>query len=66
MASRIDAILEHDECDVDLQTRIDGETPLHLAMRVADGELRTYLGACRSPLGLACAFAHAMRPAKEG
>jgi len=30
----IEPILEHDDCDVDLQNRLDGATPLHLAVRI--------------------------------
>ncbi|CED83522.1 Ankyrin repeat-containing domain [Phaffia rhodozyma] len=39
----LDHILEEDDCDVDLQTRLEGLTPIHLAMQVQDQELRIYL-----------------------
>lgn len=49
-ARSLDHILETDGCDVDLQTRLDKSTPLHLAVQVEDPELRTYLGKSSSLL----------------
>ncbi|KAL7414911.1 ankyrin repeat-containing domain protein [Mrakia frigida] len=39
----LDHLLETEDCDVDLQTRLDASTPLHLAVQVSDSELRLYL-----------------------
>jgi len=36
----IEHILSHDECDVDPQNRIEGATPLHLAVRISEPGLR--------------------------
>ncbi|KAF8600850.1 ankyrin [Ceratobasidium sp. AG-I] len=36
----LEHILEQDECDVDLQNRIEGHTPLHLAVRIPDKDER--------------------------
>jgi hypothetical protein len=44
VGTSLDHILETDGCDVDLQTRLDKSTPLHLAVQVQDPELRAYLG----------------------
>ncbi|KAH9830437.1 ankyrin [Rhodofomes roseus] len=37
----LEHILSHDECDVDPVNRLEKATPLHLAMRMEDEELRT-------------------------
>jgi hypothetical protein len=42
-ACSLDHLLETEDCDVDLQTRLDASTPLHLAVQVSDPELRLYL-----------------------
>ncbi|KAJ7083355.1 ankyrin repeat-containing domain protein [Mycena belliarum] len=39
----LEHILSHDECDVDPINRIDKATPLHLAVRIDDPELRKYI-----------------------
>ena len=39
----LEHLLETEGCDVDLQTRMDASTPLHLAVKVTDHELRLYL-----------------------
>ncbi|KAG8740004.1 hypothetical protein FRC10_004844 [Ceratobasidium sp. 414] len=36
----LEHILEEDGCDVDLQNRIDGYTPLHLAVRISHPKAR--------------------------
>ncbi|KAJ2984448.1 hypothetical protein NUW54_g10508 [Trametes sanguinea] len=36
----LEHLLEHDGCDVDPQNRIEKATPLHLAMKIEDPELR--------------------------
>jgi ankyrin repeat protein len=36
----IEHILSHDECDVDPVNRIDGDTPLHLALQISDSDVR--------------------------
>ncbi|KAI0640149.1 ankyrin [Trametes polyzona] len=36
----LEHLLEHDGCDVDPQNRIEKATPLHLALRIEDPELR--------------------------
>ncbi|KAI0800492.1 ankyrin [Fomes fomentarius] len=36
----LEHLLEYDGCDVDLQNRTEGATPLHLALRIEDAELR--------------------------
>ena len=43
----LDHILEHDECDVDLQNKLQRDTPLHLAVKIEENGregLREYLG----------------------
>ena len=40
----LEHILEQDGCDVDLQNRIQGYTPLHLAVRISDEEDRNAIG----------------------
>lgn len=37
----LEHILEHEDCDVDPQNRIEKATPLHLALRIEDQDLRT-------------------------
>jgi len=34
----MEQLLSHDKCDVDLQNRIDKDTPLHLALKIEDDE----------------------------
>ena len=36
----LEHLLEYDGCDVDPQNRIEKATPLHLALRIDDEELR--------------------------
>ncbi|KAI9000682.1 ankyrin [Trametes punicea] len=36
----LEHLLEYDGCDVDLQNRLENATPLHLAMRIEDPDLR--------------------------
>lgn len=36
----IEHILSHDKCDVDLVNRLDGATPLHLAIGISDPNIR--------------------------
>ncbi|KAI0333987.1 ankyrin [Cubamyces sp. BRFM 1775] len=36
----LEHLLEHDGCDVDPQNRIEKATPLHLAIRIEDAEVR--------------------------
>ena len=36
----LEHILEHEECDVDPINRLERATPLHLALRIDDEELR--------------------------
>jgi hypothetical protein len=46
----LDHILEHPSCDVDLQSYLGKETPLHLAVKLEEGGregLREYLGGLR-------------------
>jgi len=38
--SAMEVILTHEECDVDPINRLDKDTPLHLAVRIDDEELR--------------------------
>lgn len=38
--SVLEHILSHDECDVDPINRLERATPLHLAVRIEDQELR--------------------------
>ncbi|OJT09571.1 hypothetical protein TRAPUB_13948 [Trametes pubescens] len=37
----LEHILEHEDCDVDPQNRIEKATPLHLALRIEDQDTRT-------------------------
>lgn len=50
--SCLEPLLEHESCDVDLRNRLNGDTPLHIAVRTRweeyDG-LRLHLGTCWSP-----------------
>lgn len=39
----LEHILSHDNCDVDPVNRIDGQTPLHLAVKESDPEMRAWL-----------------------
>jgi hypothetical protein len=39
----LEHILSHDECDVDPINKIEKATPLHLAMRIEDPEMRLYM-----------------------
>ncbi|KDQ62971.1 hypothetical protein JAAARDRAFT_28959 [Jaapia argillacea MUCL 33604] len=39
----LEHILSHDECDVDPINRLEGATPLHLALQIKDQELREYI-----------------------
>jgi len=39
----LEHILEQDGCDVDIQNRLERATPLHLAIRLEDEELRRYV-----------------------
>jgi hypothetical protein len=39
----LEHILSHEECDVDPINKLEKATPLHLAMRVEDPELRDYI-----------------------
>ena len=46
----LDHILEHPSCDVDLQSYLGKETPLHLAVKLEEGGregLKEYLGGLR-------------------
>ena len=48
----LEHILCHDSCDVDLRNRLNGDTPLHIAVRQRwEGMqgLRLYLGECSRP-----------------
>ncbi|KAI0714756.1 ankyrin [Earliella scabrosa] len=36
----LEHLLEYEGCDVDLQNRTEGATPLHLALRIEDDDLR--------------------------
>lgn len=38
--SVLEHILSHEECDVDPVNRLEKATPLHLAVRIEDAELR--------------------------
>lgn len=43
----LDHILEHEQCDVDLQNKLQRDTPLHLAVKIEENGregLREYLG----------------------
>ncbi|KAH8119814.1 ankyrin repeat-containing domain protein [Phellopilus nigrolimitatus] len=39
----LEHILEHEDCDVDPINRLEGATPLHLALKMRDLELRNYI-----------------------
>jgi hypothetical protein len=39
----LEEILSHEECDVDPVNRLDKATPLHLAVRIGDPEIRDYV-----------------------
>ncbi|EJD03556.1 ankyrin [Fomitiporia mediterranea MF3/22] len=39
----LEHLLEHDDCDVDPINRLEGATPLHLAVKLEDKELRDYV-----------------------
>ncbi|KII93121.1 hypothetical protein PLICRDRAFT_26452 [Plicaturopsis crispa FD-325 SS-3] len=39
----LEHILSHDDCDVDPINRIEGATPLHLAIKLEDPELRKHI-----------------------
>lgn len=39
----LEHILEHEDCDVDPINRLEGATPLHLALKIEDSKLRQYV-----------------------
>lgn len=39
----INELLEHEGCDVDYTNRLEGATPLHLAVKIKEPELRAYI-----------------------
>ena len=39
----LEHILSADECDVDPINRLEGATPLHLALKIEDPELRLHI-----------------------
>ena len=39
----LEHILSYEDCDVDPINRIEGATPLHLALQLTDPELRKYV-----------------------
>lgn len=39
----LEHILEHEDCDVDPINRLEGGTPLHLALKLKNRELRDYV-----------------------
>jgi len=42
----LDELLEHEGCDVDYTNRLEGATPLHLAVKIEEPELRAYITDC--------------------
>ena len=42
----LDRLLEHEGCDVDYINRLEGATPLHLAVKIEEPELRAYITDC--------------------
>ena len=36
----LEHILSHDQCDVDPKNRLEHATPLHLALRISDPDIR--------------------------
>jgi hypothetical protein len=39
----LDKLLEHEGCDVDYVNRLEGATPLHLAVQIKEPELRAFI-----------------------
>jgi len=42
----LNELLEHEGCDVDYTNRVEGATPLHLAVKIEERELRAYITDC--------------------
>lgn len=42
----LNELLEHEGCDVDYINRLEGATPLHLAVKIKERELRAYIADC--------------------
>lgn len=42
----LEELLEHEGCDVDYTNRLEGATPLHLAVKIEEPELRAYITDC--------------------
>jgi len=42
----LEELLEHEGCDVDYINRLEGATPLHLAVKIEEPELRAYITDC--------------------
>ena len=42
----LNELLEHEDCDVDYTNRLEGATPLHLAVKIKDPELRAFITDC--------------------
>lgn len=42
----LNELLEHEGCDVDYTNRLEGATPLHLAVKIKERELRAYITDC--------------------
>jgi uncharacterized protein len=42
----LNELLDHENCDVDYTNRLEGATPLHLAVKIEEYELRAYIVDC--------------------
>jgi uncharacterized protein len=42
----LNELLEHEGCDVDYTNRLEGATPLHLAVKIEERGLRAYIADC--------------------
>lgn len=64
----LEHILSHEDCDVDPVNRLDKATPLHIAVRIKDAEMRLYI--CESLLeagaDTSCVLLLHQRPYPDG
>lgn len=62
----LNELLEHEGCDVDYTNRLEGATPLHLAVKIEEPELRALVVDCLLDAGADMAYvlvySHAFSP----
>jgi len=62
----LNELLEHEGCDVDYTNRLEGATPLHLAVKIEERGLRAYITDCLLDAGANMSYvrvySHAFSP----